>query len=155
MSNLSTPAYLPGAFGRAAFLKEAFGPGVSSSARKYQASCEVVFGAPSANCVGTGVCKIIAKSDTAAIASLKKDCKRVSALLMPCENGHGVSLIIAREMMCIHLLRTQFKNSQLSLSESCGLPGDIVNQLDLKISKIRPGAYTIDEVNGFFRINFR
>jgi hypothetical protein len=114
-----------------------------------------VFGAPSANCVGTGVCKIIAKSDTETIASLKKDCKRVSALLMPCEEGRGVSLIIAREMMCIHLLRTQFRNGLLSLNESCGLPGSIVSQLELKINRIRPGAYTIDEVNGFFRINFR
>jgi hypothetical protein len=105
--------------------------------------------------VGTGVCKIIAKSDTAVMASLKKDCKRVSALLMPFEDGRGVSLIIAREMMCIHLLRTQFRNGLLSLSESCGLPGSIVSQLDLKISKIHPGAYAIDEVNGFFRINFR
>jgi hypothetical protein len=103
-----------------------------------QLSCDVVFGSPAADCMGTGVCKISAP-----------------AILFPLEDGDGFSMLIAREMMCIKLLRSQFRGGKLRLMEPYPLPSDIVLELSLKINELQPGEYTVSEENGFFKINFR
>lgn len=120
-----------------------------------QLSCDVVFGSPSANCLGTGVCKISALTSFPNLQPKQRNCQSAPAILIPIEGGNGVSLVIAREMMCIKLLRSQFRNGELTLHESCKLPQDIVSALSLNIRELKPGAYALAEADGFFRINFR
>lgn len=120
-----------------------------------QLSCDVVFGSPSADCHGTGVCKISAAT-TMPILSLKsRNCQSAPGILSQFDGGFGVSLVIAREMMCIKLLRTQFRGNTLTLHEPCGLPNDVISALSLKVNALKPGTYPVEEVDGFFRINFR
>lgn len=138
---------------RAAFLKSVFSPQAAINRMKHM-SCEVVFGSPSANCMGTGVCKISAATETPLLAQRERNCQRVPALLVPLHHGKGVSLIIAREMMCVRLLRTQFRGDKLKLTESCPIPADLTQAMSLKINSLQPGEYIIKEANGFFRINF-
>lgn len=120
-----------------------------------QLSCDVVFGSPSADCHGTGVCKISALATLPSLHQKPRDCQSTLGILAPLEGGAGVSLLIAREMMCIKLLRTQFRSNVLTLHEPCKLPDDIVLALSLKIKELSPGSYPLEEVFGFFRINFR
>jgi len=119
-----------------------------------QLSCDVVFGSPAADCMGTGVCKISARTAMPKLKSKPNNCLSAPGMLYPIEGGDGVTLVIAREMMCIKLLRSQFKGGTLTLHEPCSLPNDIVAGLSLKINALKPGDYTVDEVDGFFRINF-
>lgn len=139
--------------GRVAFLKSVFypKPGVRSTK---QMSCEVVFGSPSANCVGTGVCKISATTQTPSPTQRERNCRHVSAILLRLQGGNGVALLIAREMMCANLLRTQFRDNKLKLTELCPLPTEVTQPIALKIKALQPGEYTVNEINGFFRINF-
>ncbi|MBL7825824.1 MAG: hypothetical protein JNJ57_04280 [Saprospiraceae bacterium] len=156
MGNLtgqSTLHHLQRDSGGAAFLKSAFRPEPLSLGMKHM-SCEVVFGSPSANCMGTGVCKISAATSMPAWLTSKRNCQSVSAILMPFEEGKGVSIVIARELMCIKLLRTQFRNEWFILNESCRLPDDITSRLGLSMKTLKPGKYRVQEANGFFRINF-
>ena len=120
-----------------------------------QLSCDVVFGSPSANCVGTGICKISALVTKAKPKPNSRNCEQAPGLLMPLENGTGVSMVIAREMMCVKLLRNQFRNGILTLEGPYRLPIEIVSALSLEIKELKAGNYKVTEVNGFIRINFR
>lgn len=154
MGNLITQSNSQfGSSGRAAFLKSVFSPQPVTSRMKHM-SCEVVFGSPSANCMGTGVCKISAATEMPLPAQRERNCQRMPALLVPLHQGNGVSLIVAREMMCVRLLRTQFRGNTLKLTESCPLPAEITQSMSLKIKALPPGEYAVKEANGFFRINF-
>ncbi len=120
-----------------------------------QLSCDVVFGSPAADCMGTGVCKISALSSMPKLHSKPNNCLSAPGILYPIEGGEGVSLVIAREMMCIKLLRSQFRGGILTLEEAYAMPKDIIEGLSLKINELNPGEYNVVEVDGFFSINFR
>lgn len=120
-----------------------------------QLSCDVVFGSPSADCHGTGVCKISAAATLPHYNLTPRNCQSAPGILFPLEGGVGVSLVIARERMCIKLLRSQFRGDVLVLKEPCPLPEDVISALNLKCRELKPGRYALETGNGFFRINFK
>jgi hypothetical protein len=154
MGNLITSHVPIGSLGRALMLRSAFENKHLIKGMK-QLSCDVVFGSPAADCMGTGVCKISALSNMQKLKSKPNNCLSAPAILFPLEDGDGFSMLIAREMMCIKLLRSQFRGGKLRLMEPYPLPSDIVLELSLKINELQPGEYTVSEENGFFKINFR
>jgi hypothetical protein len=154
MGNLINSNLPLGSLSRASMLKSVFELRQLTQGMQ-QLSCDVVFGSPSADCLGTGVCKISARTSLPSPYSKSRNCQSAPGILIPIEGGIGVSLVIAREMMCIKLMRTQFRNGVLTLHEPCRLPNDVISALSLKIKIIKPGTYQLEEVDGFFRINFR
>lgn len=154
MGNLITSNIPLGSLGRAPMLRSVFELRQLTQGMQ-QLSCDVVFGSPSANCLGTGVCKISARTALPSLTPASRNCESAPAILFPLEGGNGVSLVIAREMMCIKLLRSQFRGGVLTLHEPCRLPNDIVTALSLKIKELKPGKYALKEADGFFSINFR
>ncbi len=154
MGNLITSHVPLGSLNRAQMLRSVFELQEITKGMK-QLSCDVVFGSPAADCMGTGVCKISARTAMPKLKSKPNNCLSAPGMLYPIEGGDGVTLVIAREMMCIKLLRNQFRGGTLVLQESCPLPDDIVSALSLKINELKPGVYKVEEVDGFFSINFR
>lgn len=153
MGNLITSHIPPlGSLSRSSMLRSAFEQQQITKGMK-QLSCDVVFGSPAADCMGTGVCKISALTPMRTPKS--NNCLSAPGILYPIKGGEGVSLVIAREMMCIKLLRSQFRGGILTLQDACSLPKDIVAALSLEISELKPGEYKVVEVDGFFRINFQ
>jgi hypothetical protein len=153
MGNLINANLPLGSPGRAPMLRSVFEMRQLTKGMQ-QLSCDVVFGSPSANCLGTGVCKISALATLPGLSSHNRTCESVPGILFPLEGGAGVSLVIAREMLCVKLLRSQFRHGVLTLHEPCQLPQDIINALSLRITVLRPGQYPLLEANGFFSINF-
>ncbi len=154
MGNLFTSNVPLGSLGRAPILRSVFELRQLTKGMQ-QLSCDVVFGSPSADCHGTGVCKISALGALPNLSPKSRNCQSAPGILFPLEGGIGVSLVIAREMMCIKLLRGQFRGGALTLHEACPLPVDIITALSLKFNALRPGKYQLEEADGFFRINFR
>lgn len=153
MGNLITSTTPLESRSRASILRSAFEPRRVSSGMQ-QLSCDVVFGSPSANCLGTGVCKISARTEVAALPLHSSQCQSAPALLMPFDGGAGLSLVIAREMLCLNLYRRQFRNNVFQISRAYWLPKEVTDALSLKIRVLPPGRYAVEEVDGFFRINF-
>ena len=118
-------------------------------------SCDVVFGLPSEDCMGTGICRISALKEMPLQYKKERTCESAPAILYPLEGGSGVSMIFPREMMCIKLLRSQFRGNMLTLNEPCTLPKDVVRALSLTYKELKPGNYPVLEADGFFRIHFR
>jgi hypothetical protein len=121
-----------------------------------QLSCDVVFGSPSADCMGTGVCRISARTGgSPSAAQRKQNCQNTVGLLFPIEGGNGVSIVLTRAMLCTQLYRRHLRHGLLKLESPCPLPRDIAQLLGLKIKELAIGAYSIQEGEGFLRIDFK
>ncbi|MDX1913312.1 MAG: hypothetical protein SFV22_17590 [Saprospiraceae bacterium] len=121
-----------------------------------QMSCEVVFGSPSANCMGTGVCRISARGgQQAPIAAQKRRCRHTSALMFPIEGGKGVSMVLTRSLLCSNLYKTHLRHGKLVLDSPCRLPQSMVASFGLTFNELSVGDYAVHEAGDFIRIDFK
>lgn len=116
--------------------------------------CDVVFGSPSLECRGTGVCKITAHDRSRDIA-IHKGCDQTTAFLTASDGGQTVSMIMLRELLCVNILRLHLRNQVLIMKEPCHIPPGFVTSLGLKTDVLKPGSYPIYEMAGYFRIDFK
>lgn len=121
-----------------------------------QLSCDVVFGSPSADCRGTGVCRISARSSGRLSPLLQKqNCRSTVGLLFPIEGGNGVSLILTMGLLCAKMYKEHLRHGTLTLEEACPLPAEVIERLGLSIQVVKPGTYTIQQSASFLRIDFK
>ncbi len=120
-----------------------------------QLSCDVVFGSPSADCMGTGVCRITARSGgSPSFSERKRSCQSTVGLLFPNEGGNGVSLVLTKALLCTKLYKLHLRHGTLTLESPCRLTEDVIQTLGLKITELSIGQYPIGESKGFLRIDF-
>ncbi|HOY06764.1 MAG TPA: hypothetical protein PLO67_15250 [Saprospiraceae bacterium] len=154
MKNYSTYQSVPGT-GR---LYDPFGnllQPVRETLTEKSLSCDVVFGSPSNDCRGTGICKITArKSRTSTVSGSRRDCKSAKALLISGENGRSLSMVFARELLCVHIWKNHLRHGVLVLNEPCKIPLDVSRAINLKFHMIQPGQYKVEELEGRYRIRF-
>lgn len=121
-----------------------------------QLSCDVVFGSPSADCMGTGVCRISARTGGSPSATdRKRSCKSTTGLLFPIEGGNGVSVILTRALLCSQLYKMHLRHGKLKIETAYPLPKSVTQILGLKIKELAIGEYPISEAEGFLRIDFK
>ncbi len=116
-------------------------------------SCDVVFGSPSNDCRGTGICKITARKSRPD-PHMKRDCKSAKALFISGENGKILSMVFAREMLCVHIWRNHLRHGVIQLQEPSKIPLQIVQAIGLKFNTLQPGQYTVEEMDGRYKITF-
>lgn len=117
-------------------------------------SCDVVFGSPSVGCRGTGICKLNVHDGSRA-AALKQTCRGAVALLVSLDDGQGVSLILPHAFLCGHIVRNYLRHGVLQMNEPCKIPNSISTALGLKIEALEPGAYPVQSLKGFYKIDFK
>ncbi len=106
--------------------------------------------------MGTGVCRISARTGSSPLASERKQsCKSTVGLLFPVEGGDGVSLVLTRALLCVHLYKTHLRTGSLTLEVACPLPKEIARTLGLNFPELPVGTYPVQESAGFLRIDFR
>ncbi|MBL7783414.1 MAG: hypothetical protein JNM22_19435 [Saprospiraceae bacterium] len=153
MKNYSTYQSAPGT-GR---LHDPFGnllQPVRETATEKSMSCDVVFGSPSNDCRGTGICKITARKGNTPVDGARRECKRAKALLISGEQGRSLSMVFARELLCVHIWKTHLRHGVLSLQEPCKIPLDIARAIGLKFYTLQPGQYKVEELDGRYKIRF-
>jgi len=114
---------------------------------------DVIFGAPSADCRGTGICKIVAHGMLPQ-GQRKQTCRHSEALFTQGTGGKGVAMYLFRELLCINVYKTQLRNGMLTLADHCPLPRSMVNYLKLEIHTLPPGKYPVETHEGYLRIFF-
>lgn len=120
-----------------------------------QMSCDVVFGSPSADCRGTGICRISARvSHSPLPAARRQKCQSAVGLLYPIDGGSGLAMVFTKGMLCTQLYRKHFRKGYLCIESYSFLPDDVVRGLSLKTNKLSPGIYPVAEDSEFLRINF-
>ncbi|MBV6440399.1 MAG: hypothetical protein DYG98_12805 [Haliscomenobacteraceae bacterium CHB4] len=112
--------------------------------------CDIVFGMPSQDCRGTGICKLTSDLDTP--PQLKNDCSNTTAFAGRVGEGNRVMLAFFRELLCAQLYSRHFRKGVLELTEPCPLPEGLVNNLKLKGKALLPGKYMVQEQDGCFRV---
>jgi hypothetical protein len=117
-------------------------------------SCDVVFGSPSVGCRGTGICKLNVHDGSRTVA-LKQTCRGAVALLVSLDEGEGVSLILPHVFLCTHIVRHHLRHGIMQLNESCTIPNRVSVALGLKIKALEPGIYPVQNLKGFYRIDFK
>jgi len=116
-------------------------------------SCDVIFGSPSADCRGTGVCKISAKQTPTTLTPYR-DCQATTGIFISQNGGRAVSVVFFRELLCVNLLRNHLMKEVLELREPCALPSNLIAFLGLRIKRLEPGKYPIEEGAGYYRVTF-
>jgi hypothetical protein len=113
--------------------------------------CDVVFGSPSMDCNGTGICRITSGHVTRTL-QLKKSCQLTHGQIEAAPNGK-VSIYFFREFLCTKLFRQHFRKGVLSMKEACPIPSKIFKGLDINGESLLPGDYAIFECDGYFRVD--
>jgi hypothetical protein len=116
-------------------------------------NCDVIFGSPSADCRGTGVCKITARKSNER-ARTSNFCQGSPAIMTKAKNGNGIEVLLLREHLCINALRRHLSGSTFIVNEPYPLPAQIVGTLNLAFDTLLPGHYPIEKGEGWFKIHF-
>ncbi len=114
--------------------------------------CDVVFGSPSAECRGTGICKITGTNGLT-ILNKKQECKSTQAFMVERADQQGVTFVFFRSLLCTQLYRHHFWKGFLTITEHCPLPEDLRNGFQTPFTKILPGKYAVEEVSGYLRVD--
>jgi hypothetical protein len=116
--------------------------------------CDVVFGAPSADCRGTGICKI---TGTHGLSSLnhKKECRITQGFLVENPASEGISFIFFRSSLCTQLYKNHFRKGVLQMNEPCQIPDEISSQLQTPFTQINAGTYQVTEMEGYFVVQLQ
>lgn len=130
-----------------------FNPG-NARTREIQLQCEVMFGSPSSNCGGNGICKIVAKNNHPLSVFKRTSCSHAKAVFTTQGDNKGVSLVFRREWLCSNLMRRHFRHGILEMPEPCPIPSGIVKAMGLKISELPAGLHLIEDYRTHIRINF-
>lgn len=118
--------------------------------------CEVMFGSPSSNCDGNGICKIVARSSNNHPEPFRRiSCSHAQAAFTSCDNGNGAALIFRRDWLCSKLMRGHFRHGVLEMPEPCPIPKGFVSALGLQITELPAGLHLIEDYGTYYRINFR
>ncbi|MCB0529654.1 MAG: hypothetical protein H6565_13145 [Lewinellaceae bacterium] len=114
--------------------------------------CDIVFGMPSQDCRGTGICKL--SSDLFLQQPPAKNCRHTVAFVSGCDiDPSRVRLLFFREFLCIDLFRRQFRNGIFAMPESCPIPEALAKDLGMNISTLLPGNYSVQEAENCFIVD--
>lgn len=114
--------------------------------------CEVMFGSPSSNCGGNGICKIVAKRNHPQATFTRINCGHAKALFAA--QGGSVSLIFPRGGLCSNLMRRHFRHGILEMPEPCPIPPEMATALRLNIRELPAGLHLIEDHKTHFQIKF-
>lgn len=117
--------------------------------------CEVMFGSPSSNCGGNGICKIVAKDRHSSVVFQRTSCSHAKAFFTSFDGGESISLIFRREWLCGNLMKRHFRNGILEMPEPCPIPPVLTTLFGLKMNELPAGLHLIEDYKTYFRITFR
>jgi hypothetical protein len=112
---------------------------------------DVIFGSPSSNCNGLGVCKITALGQAAMQYSR---CQAVGGLFSKNTAG-DMQVLIPRSKVCTDLYRKYFMHGMIELKHPCAIPDYLRRHLSFRNTTISPGKYPIHSDGPYFIIEFR
>lgn len=115
--------------------------------------CDIVFGMPSQDCRGTGICKL--SSDLDLPPNLKKNCRHTVAFAGRGAGENTVTLLFFRELLCVDLFRRQFRNGLFDMPEPCVLPRKLADSLGMDCERLLRGQYPVEVRGNCYRVDIK
>jgi hypothetical protein len=139
-------------------IKQRLEPGYLPSADKSNKKfyrCDVLFGAPSANCQGTGICKIVAAANPdQSDVQVETGCRHTPALFaLDASNGHLVMLLFP-EFLCTKIQREHLRHGVLDMHEPCPIPENMRAFFGIQQEQLPADRYFLEPKMGYFQIHF-
>lgn len=119
--------------------------GAIQEATTLRLKAEVVFGKPSKNCLGTGICKVLPYQ-----ATNECGCASTSVELRKA-NEHTLLMRFRREELCSKR-RRQFAEGSFLVEESVALPEFVKKELKFDAAFILSGCYAVWENDRFLSV---
>jgi len=113
---------------------------------------DIVFGSPKDDCRGSGICSVVALTDTPS-ASDQASCRRARACMRLDAGSGGIEIVFQHTDLCSLLVKNIFRKSTFKLPQTCELPSSIVEALGLPGCRLLPGEYPIQSLPGAFAFN--
>ncbi|MFZ4633743.1 MAG: hypothetical protein ACOYNO_06010 [Saprospiraceae bacterium] len=113
---------------------------------------DIVFGSPKDDCRGSGICSVVALTDTPS-ASSHDSCRRARACMRLDAGSGGVEIVFRHADLCSLLVKNIFRKSTFLLPQTCELPPSIVEALRLPGCRLVPGEYPVKSLPGAFAFN--
>lgn len=126
-------------------------PAMLNSRKVKQMYSDVVFGSPSANCNGLGVCKITTIGQA---AKQYGSCQSVGGLFSKDQQG-DLQVLIPKSKVCVMLFRKYFMKGKIELKKPCPIPQYLQQYLGYAKPALTPGCYPIFSEGQYFLIVFR
>lgn len=102
--------------------------------------CEIIFGSPSMDCRGTGICKIISTEERSGHAGA---CASFPAYIAARHDGNGLLIFFSKQQLSDAAFSRHFPENTLSMNEACPVPEFIQTGLETDISSISAGKYQL------------
>lgn len=118
--------------------KDIISPAFQSLSLGETVCCEIIFGSPSMNCRGTGICKI---TSTEELTSLS--CARFRAHITLRRDGHGLLVFFSKDQLADAAFSRHFPEDKLVMNEPCVVPEFIRTSLNTDIQYISAGRYQL------------
>ena len=109
---------------------------------------QVVFGTPSRDCSGSGICKVYTIH---AAKRLNISCEMVRVRFAL--QGMDLQLCFSEQECTDQLIKKHFCNDHFLVAEHFQLPGWLSRKLDIQAAFIPNGSYPIKHRNGFIWLN--
>lgn len=102
--------------------------------------CEIIFGSPSMDCRGTGICKIISTEERSGHAGA---CASFPAYIAAQRDGNRLLIFFSKQQLSDAAFSRHFPENTLSMNEACPVPEFIQTGLETDISSISAGKYQL------------
>ncbi len=126
-------------------------PALLSSPSIREVEMEVVFGTPSKNCSGAGICMIAGRFPQGYTIA----CPHAPAIIH-CAPGQEQELVFRfrKNRLCGRAAQAYFTAGYFLVEESFSLPQRLIRQWGLPVDKIPPGRYLLEEYSREWRLYF-
>ena len=110
---------------------------------------EVVFGTPSKNCSGTGICMIASRLPQGYLISCPH-----AHVIIHCIPNQELVFRFRKNRLCDRVAQAYFSAGYFLVEESFALPQRLIRQWGLPVDKIPPGRYLLEEYSREWRLYF-
>jgi hypothetical protein len=125
-------------------------PALLLSAPIREVEMEVVFGTPSRNCSGTGICMIASRLPQ----GHDIPCPHAPAIIHCDPSGHEIVFRFRKQRLNDRVVQEYFSSSYFLVEEAFSLPQRLVRMWGLPMSSIPPGRYSLEEYSREWRLYF-
>lgn len=110
---------------------------------------EVVFGTPSRNCAGTGICMIANRFPQGHTVSCPH-----APVIIHCDPGHELVFRFRKQRLSERIVQTYFSTDLFLVEEAFSLPQRLIRMWGLPVGKIPSGRYLVEEYSTEWRLYF-
>lgn len=129
--------------------QETFHPTLFASPPIREVEMEVVFGTPSRNCSGTGICMIAGRLPQGKVIPCPH-----APVIIHCDPKHELVFRFRKQRLSDKIVQDYFSSNIFVVEEAFSLPQRLIRMWDLPIGSIPPGRYFLEEYSREWRLYF-